>query len=79
MTLWHENLTRAYLIPVDRLLPQQLVVPGVLVEQTPVHLDVPGVGVAGAEHQREQPQPEEGVLRGRVDLCIDYWNRTSVM
>lgn len=47
------------LVRVDDLLSQEGVLPGVTVEQAPIHLQVPDQGVAGTDDEAADVQVEE--------------------
>jgi len=48
---------------VDNFLAQESILAGVLVEQTPIHFDIPGVGVAGGHNRGDDPQPGIGIVK----------------
>ena len=56
----------SYLVLVDELWPQLVL----SLEEAPVHLDVPGEGVAGADNGRHNPQGERNVVAGRMVLKV---------
>lgn len=55
---------------IHNFLPQELVLSRRLVEQSPIHLYVPRVRVAGADNGRDYPQDQVRIVRGiRIIVC----------
>ena len=50
---------------------------GVSVHESPVHFDVPGVGVAGGGHHGEDPQVEEGTPALALAVLTKVWSLSS--
>lgn len=52
---------------VDNLLAQERILARILVEETPIHFDIPRVGVAGGDYRGDYPEPSVGIIKG---ACI---------
>lgn len=60
----------ADLVSIDNFLTKETVVLGISVEETPVHLNIPDVRVAGARKCRNYPQVEENILLNHLITMV---------
>lgn len=48
---------------VDDFLAQERILARILIEQAPIHFDVPCVRVTGGSYRRHYPQPSVGIIK----------------